>query len=367
MVPLQLLRMIDANLNRSREGLRVLEDVARFVLDDVGLSQRLRTLRHDLARETACLNIGLLSERDAMHDVGRPVGSAPASDGGEHVNRSTPFSGLADLVAANAKRAEEALRVIEELARLPELSATMDAGRFGQIRFALYDLERELISRVSRRHRTERLPGVYVILDRQSVAGRSETDLVGQIIAGGASVVQLRDKNAEKGELLRAARQLKDLCSQAGVLFIVNDHLDLAMAVDADGIHLGQKDFPVSTVRRKLPVDRIVGCSVTTASQAAEAQAQGADYIAVGSVFPTKTKSRVTVVGLDAVRKIRQTVSVPLVAIGGIDPSNAGEAIAAGADTVAVISAVLGQRDARAAVQHLVSTVTRARKAFRGG
>lgn len=367
MVPLQLLRMIDANLNRSREGLRVLEDVARFVLDDAGLSQRLRTLRHDLARETEHLNLGRLSERDAEHDVGRPAGSATASQEGEHVTRSVPFNGLADLVAANAKRAEEALRVIEELARLPELSATMNPGRFGQVRFALYDLERDLISRISRRHRTERLPGVYVILDRQFLAGRSEVDLVGQIIEGGASAIQLRDKQADKGELLRVAQSLKKLCSETGVLFIVNDHLDVALAADADGLHLGQKDLPVSTARKSLPVDRIVGCSVNTASHAAEAQAQGADYIAVGSVFPTKTKSGVTVVGLDAVRKIRQTISIPLVAIGGIDLGNTGEAIAAGADTVAVISAVLGQQDVRVAVQQLVSTVNRSREEFRGG
>jgi thiamine-phosphate pyrophosphorylase len=354
-VPHQPLRIIDANLNRSSEGLRVLEDVARFLLNDAELSQRLKTLRHDLARETKSLRVGFLSSRDSEHDIGHPYLAPP---GEKKLDiKTTPPQGLLDLATANAKRVEESLRVVEELAKLPELSSRLNSASFENSRFALYALERDLISRISRRDKIERISGLYVILDRQFLTGRDELDIAGQIIEGGARVIQLRDKSRfyrdKKGELLIVAQRLKELCSQAGVLFIINDYLDLAMAVDADGLHIGQEDLPLPVVRRQLPIDKIVGCSVTTLSQATKAQNEGADYIAVGSIFPTTTKKEAVVVGVDTLKELKQIVSTPVVAIGGITENNIGEVVAAGADAVAVISAVLGEKDARGAVQKL--------------
>jgi thiamine-phosphate pyrophosphorylase len=262
---------------------------------------------------------------------------------------------LLDLVTANAKRVEESLRVVEELAKLPEISSMLNSARFEQARFTLYTLEQDLVSRISRRDKIERMPGLYVILDRQFLAGRDELDIAGQIIEGGAKVIQLRDKQSKKGKLLLVAQRLKELCSQAGVLFIINDYLDLAMTVDADGLHIGQEDLPLPVVRRELPVDKIVGCSVTTASQATKAQNEGADYIAVGSMFPTTTKKEATVVGVDMLKELKRIVSTPLVAIGGINQNNIGKVVAAGADAIAVISAVLGEKDVRGSVQKLVA------------
>jgi thiamine-phosphate pyrophosphorylase len=187
------------------------------------------------------------------------------------------------------------------------------------------------------------------------LAGRNELDIAGQIIEGGARVIQLRDKQSKKGELLPVAQKLKEICSQRGVLFIINDYLDLAMAVDADGLHIGQEDLPLPVVRRQLPIDKIVGCSVTTPSQATKAQNEGVDYIAVGSIFPTTTKKEATVVGVNMLKEVKRTVSTPLVAIGGINQNNVGEVVTAGADAVAVISAVLGEKDVRGAVQKLVA------------
>jgi len=343
--------MIDANLNRCSEGLRVLEDVARFLLNDVELSQRLKSLRHGLAQETRSLGVGLLSNRDSERDVGHFLPSRERRLNTE----ATSLRSLLDLVTANAKRVEESLRVVEELAKLPELSSKLNSASFEQTRFTLYTLERDLISRISRRDKTERLSGLYVILDRQFLAGRDELDIAVQTIEGGARVIQLRDKQSNKGELLLVAQRLKELCSQAGVLFIINDCLDLAMAVDADGLHIGQEDLPLPIVRRELPIDKIVGCSVTTVVQATKAHNEGADYIAVGSIFPTTTKKKATVVGVDMLKELKQTVSLPLVAIGGINQNNVGKVIAAGADAVAVISAVLGEKDVRGVVQKLVA------------
>jgi thiamine-phosphate pyrophosphorylase len=349
--------MIDANLNRSSEGLRVLEDVARFLLNNAELTQRLRTLRHDLTRETKSLSVGLLSGRDADHDVGRPDSKDRGLTG-----KSTSLTSLLDLVTANAKRVEEALRVIEELAKLPEMNSLLNSAAFEQARFALYALERDLFSKILRRDKTDRIAGLYVILDRQFLAGRDELEVARQIIDGGARVIQLRDKQSKRVELLPVAQKLKELCSEAGVLFIMNDCLDLALAIDADGLHIGQEDLPLRVARRQLPIDKIVGCSVTTASQAKKAGEEGVDYIAVGSVFPTTTKKEAIVVGVDTVRELKRTISTPLVAIGGINASNIGEVVAAGADAMAVVSAVMGERDVKGTVQKLVTKIDSVRE-----
>jgi thiamine-phosphate pyrophosphorylase len=134
------------------------------------------------------------------------------------------------------------------------------------------------------------------------------------------------------------------------------------MAVDADGLHIGQEDLPLPVVRRELPIDKIVGCSVTTVSQATKAQNEGADYIAVGSMFPTTTKKEATVVGVDMLKELKRMVSTPLVAIGGINQNNVGEVVTAGADAIAVISAVLGEEDIRGAVQRLISKMELAKE-----
>ena len=354
-MPHQPLRMIDANLNRSSEGLRVLEDVARFLLNDAELCQRLRTLRHEMARETKALRVGLLSQRNAEYDVGH-LYHIPRREKKLNVEK-TSLQGLLDLVTANAKRVEESLRVIEELAKLPEMNSKLNSASFEQTRFTLYTLERDLISRMSRRDKVERISGLYVILDRQFLLGREEVDVARQIIEGGARVIQLRGKQSKKGELLIVAQKLREFCRQTGTQFIINDYLDLAMAVNADGLHVGQEDLPLSVIRRELPIDKIVGCSVKTLSQAKKAQAEGADYIAVGSMFPTTTKREATVVGVDMLKELKRTVSTPVVAIGGINQNNVDEVVAAGADAIAVISAVLGGEDVKGAVQKLVTKI----------
>jgi len=210
-----------------------------------------------------------------------------------------------------------------------------------------------------RRDKIKQLTGLYVILDRQALAGRDELDAAEQVIQGGARVIQLRDKEGSKGGLWPIAQKLKALCGRSGVLFIINDYLDLALAVDADGLHIGQKDLPLSVVRSQLPIDRIVGLSVTTVSQAVKAQKEGADYIAVGSIFSTIMKQGAAVVGVETLKQVRKVVSSPLVAIGGINEDNIGQVVAAGADSVAVISAVLGKEDVRGAVQQLVARMHR--------
>jgi len=139
------------------------------------------------------------------------------------------------------------------------------------------------------------------------------------------------------------------------VLFIMNDYLDLALAAGADGLHLGQRDLPIKVARKLLPIDKILGCSTTTVDQAIAAESDGADYIAVGSIYPTSFKEAAKVVGLERLRQIRQAVSLPLIAIGGITEDNVAEVLAAGADSVAVLGAILQAEDIEEAARQITA------------
>jgi len=337
----QTLRIIDANLNRIGEGLRLLEDIARLILNDTILSQQLKTMRHELITSNLALQKLLLGSRDSEGDVG-------ISLDGEERERELPL-----VLVANSRRVQESLRVLEELAKVPGVVTGLDSEKFKQARFSIYTMEQRLLSRLLRKDKLERLYGLYVIIDMQILKGRNYLEVARQAIQGGANVIQLRDKVSRKADLLPVARELKAICTEKSVLFIMNDYLDLALETDADGLHVGQDDLPVSVARRLLPLDKILGCSTTTAEQALKAQADGADYIAIGSIFPTSTKEAVTVVGVERICQVRQVVSVPLVAIGGITSDNVREVIAAGADSAAVITAVLWSDSPQAAAQQI--------------
>ena len=341
----QPLRMLDANLNRSSEGLRVLEDIARFSLNDARLSQQLRAMRHQLRRRSEPLSIKLLSQRNSPGDVGVSKAKKPQKN-------------LAGVVRANAMRVEESLRVIEELARTPKLRGLLDPVELEGNRFALYSIEQELFSLLLRRDKAKQLRGLYAILDLQVLAGRDAIKASREIIAAGVSAIQLRDKKGGKRELLPLARELGALCTAANILFIVNDHLDLALASGADGIHLGQKDMPISAMRREMPVDKIIGCTINTVEQAVRAQQDGADYISLGAIFPTGTKEGAIVIGTERLKEVREAISAPLVAIGGITGDNVNEVMATGADCVAVSSAILCQDDIGAAAALLLKKIS---------
>jgi len=341
----QRLRLIDANLNRAGEGLHLLEELARLVLNDANLTQKLKTIRHGILRGDLSFNQQLIQSRNSESDVGVAI-EAP----GEKKYRELPI-----MVVANARRVQEALRILEELAKIPDTTPKLDAEKFKQARFSLYTIEQELLSRLSRQDKTRNLTGLYAIIDSQALGSRKHLEVASQLIRGGAKAIQLRDKLSSKDKLLPIAQQLKKLCSGSGVLFIVNDYLDLALASGADGLHLGQEDLPLAVARKLLPIDVILGISVTTVKQARAAEADGADYIALGSIYPTSSKEKPKVVGLERLRQVRQAVSLPLVAIGGISKENVAEVAAAGAEAVAVITAVLKAKDVAEAAREIIA------------
>ena len=339
----QTLRLIDASLNRIGEGLRLLEDLARLLLNDAVLTQQLKTMRHELLKSDWSFQQQLLQSRNSEGDIGVNIEAR-----GEEKQRELPI-----IIVANSRRVQESLRTLEELAKIP--GTKLDSEKFKQARFNLYTIEQKLLSRLLRKDKTRHLPGLYVIIDTQALKGRNPIEAASQAIKGGAKTIQLRDKLGYKKELLPIAQQLRNICAEHNVLFIVNDYLDLALATDADGLHLGQDDLPIPVARKLLPIDKIVGCSTVSVEQATTAESEGADYIAVGSMYPTPSKEAVKVVGLEKLRQVRQAVSLPLVAIGGITKDNAAEVMAAGADSVAVISAVVQAEDIEKAARELVA------------
>jgi len=200
-------------------------------------------------------------------------------------------------------------------------------------------------------------PRLYVILDRAAARGRDLLTILDATLAGGCRLVQLREKEWPSGRLLPMAERLRDRCRAVGATFIVNDRLDLALALGADGVHLGQDDLPPAAARPLLRPGMILGLSTHSLEQARAAQAAGADYVAVGSMFPTGTKPDFQLVGPELIGKLRGEISVPLIGIGGITHDNVAQVIRAGADGVAVISAVCGAPNPEAATRRFLGLI----------
>jgi len=197
--------------------------------------------------------------------------------------------------------------------------------------------------------------GLYVIVDPQQTRGRDPVDIARLALAGGARIIQWRDKTRDKGEQIAPAQAVRDLCRERGALFLVNDHVDLALALSADGAHLGQKDLPPSLVRPWLPAGFLLGVSSNTVDEARRAERDGADYVGVGAIFSTMGKEVTRPASPERLREVIAAVDLPVVAIGGINEGNIDEVIEAGADAVAVISAVCLADDVEAAARRLAS------------
>jgi thiamine-phosphate pyrophosphorylase len=204
---------------------------------------------------------------------------------------------------------------------------------------------------------------VYLITDRRSAGARSLPDIVRAAIAGGATAVQLREKEASTREMIEMGRVLLAITRAAGVPLIVNDRVDVALALNADGVHVGQADMPAALARRLIGPDRILGVSAATVAEAEQAVRDSADYLGVGDVYGTPSKPDAgPPIGLEGLAAVARAVRVPVVAIGGITPENAATTISAGAVGVAVISAIVGAPDPLAAARQLREVVDRQRR-----
>lgn len=204
---------------------------------------------------------------------------------------------------------------------------------------------------------------LYVITDEGLSHGLTHAEIARRAIAGGADVIQLREKRHSGEELLRQAHEIRAMTKEAGVLFIVNDRLDLALSCRADGVHLGQEDIPASLARSLSPPGFIIGVSAGTLEEAVKAGKDGADYIGLGPICQTDSKNDAgPVCGFDRIAEVKKHVAIPIIVIGGIGPTNAKQAIAAGADGLAVISAVVSQDDITAAAKRLKTLIDEAKR-----
>ncbi len=204
---------------------------------------------------------------------------------------------------------------------------------------------------------------LYLVTDRGLSRGRTNLEIIMAAVNGGATVVQLREKHASTREFLKEAIAVRQFCHDHNITFIINDRIDIALAVDADGVHVGQDDMPIEHARRILGQDKIIGVSAFDEKEAIEAERAGADYIGVSPIFTTPTKPELDKgVGLKGLARIRQAVKIPLVAIGGLGPSNAYDVMMAGADGIAVVSAIVSADDPEAAAHAIKLEVNRAGK-----
>jgi thiamine-phosphate pyrophosphorylase len=334
------LRILDAALNRSSEGLRVVEDFARFVLDDPFLTGQTKQLRHDLAAAATAIPSGdRHAARDTMADVGTRISTAAEGQRGD----------AGDVCAASLKRTEQALRSLEEYGKL--VDATF-AARCEAIRYRLYTLEKALdIGRTSR----ERLAGatLCVLIDAGDSAAKFE-QLVRTLVAAGVGMIQLRAKSLDDCELVARARQLRDLTRGTDSLAIINDRADVAAIVAADGVHLGQEDLSVKDARAILGPRPLIGVSTHNIAQARQAVLDGANYLGAGPTFPSQTKAFDHFAGLDYLRSVAAEISLPTYAIGGITANNLPDVLAAGTTRIAVSSAITADADPALAARDLL-------------
>lgn len=200
---------------------------------------------------------------------------------------------------------------------------------------------------------------VYAVTDRTWLDGRTLIEVTEQAIAGGATCIQLREKELDKETFLQEAETLKALCESYKIPFIVNDDVDIAVRCEADGVHIGQHDMEAARVRELIGQDMILGVSAQTVEQALKAEKDGADYLGVGSVFSTGTKADADDVSLSELKAICEAVAIPVVAIGGISLDNIVELKGTGIDGVAVVSAIYAAKDPEAAARMLLESVKR--------
>ena len=194
---------------------------------------------------------------------------------------------------------------------------------------------------------------LYAVTDRHWLNGRTLAEVVRESLEGGATFIQLREKDLDEENFLKEARELKALCAEYGVPFVINDNVEIAKEIDADGVHVGQSDMEAGNVREELGPDKIIGVSAQTVEQAVLAEKRGADYLGVGAVFPTGSKDDAEDVSKETLRAICEAVSIPVIAIGGISRDNVGELAGSGLAGIAVISAIYAQSDIEEATKEL--------------
>jgi len=341
-----LYRIIDANFNRAREAIRVIEDFCRFALNSEHLTGRAKQLRHTLSAAINKLGTArLIAGRDTLGDVGV----------NKMVEGQLGRTDLQTCLTAACKRLPEALRVLAETIQTVDAAA---AQTMENLRYEGYTLEKDITLFSNAAEKFKRV-ALYVIISSNLPA--EVMHLSHRCIAGGADCIQLRAKDTADDKLLATAAELVQICKAAGALSIINDRVDIAVAAGADGVHLGQNDLPLEQARKLQSVPLIIGKSTHSIGQLQNACRELPAYVSLGPVFSTTTKPHATPVGLDYVRKgteMLTSTGIGHVAIGGIKLNNVEHVLEAGATTIAVCSAVTEAPDPTNACKRLKTKIS---------
>ncbi len=323
-----ILTAIDANLNRTLEGLRVCEDIFRFNIRN-RISEELKSIRHRLSALASFIPADeLLASRDVEADTQKFIDTP-----GELRRES-----LLDIFRSNIRRAAEALRALEEFSKLADPSVS---GGFQQTRFDIYDIEKRGAAIIGKQGILERFRNsLYAIIDSSIIPCDRIIDTAEILAEAGADIIQLRIKNLPDRIFFELACAVAEICRKKGVLFIVNDRADIAKLVKSDGVHIGQDDIPVERISEISGPGLIKGVSVSSIDEADKAIISSADYIAVGPVYPTSSKSGIKMegIGFELLGTVCSQTDKPVVAIGGINTGNINHIFDAGCSCVAMIS-----------------------------
>jgi thiamine-phosphate pyrophosphorylase len=312
-------RILDANINRASEGLRVLEEISRFLYENPNLTEEIKTVRHNIRKTFR--GKSLILSRNALEDIGYKNSIKSELD-----KKDT----LIQLIEANFKRVQEALRVIEE--NLKILGEPALSKKYESFRFNIYDIEKYFYKPFFPK------TDIYGITNESY--GKSHVEIAKELIQAGIKIIQYREKDKSKNEKYNQCLEIRKITSKKNVFFIVNDDIDIAIAVKADGIHIGQNDLPVEQVK-KITSSLIVGVSTHNKNQAEEAILKKADYIGVGPIFNTATKKNIEKSdGLNYLNWVTKNTSIPHVCIGGINESNILEVKNSGGKCFAMISEI---------------------------
>ena len=350
----RVLILLDAALNRCREGLRVLEDYARFIANDLNATSELKHLRHELVTAERKLSetIGpFVRHRNVEQDVGTSLTT----------DNEKCREDMDDVLTANARRVQESLRSLEEFGKLVNSSF---AAEMKQLRYRSYELEQFITSNLiesavsigSCRRARLQTSRLYVLITENLCRG-SWKQTVLDALSGGADVVQLREKDKSDAELISQGRWIADTCHDADALFIINDRWDLVQSTGADGVHIGQTDGNPSSIRQKLPDEYLLGISTHNEKQLKDAQAF-ADYLGVGPVFQSSTKTFSSFPGTDFVRSANKLATIPWFAIGGIDTNNVDIVRDSGASAIAVSSSIAAASNPEHAATELRTAIS---------
>ena len=314
-------RIIDVNLNRLDESLKFLEDIIRFSLENKKLLGEIRRIRNNFLAVKKSLPLAtIVISRKSYYDLGRSAKF-------DSQLKKTPRA----IIFANLTRAKEASRIIEEILRVQKIEISNSVK---EIRFKIYDLEKNISDLLRKKFN----PRLYAILDEKYLRLAPIEKTIRLLENHGATMIQLRVKRMADKEFLSYATKIKKMIHKPDIKFIINNRIDIVLACGADGVHLGQDDMPVEIARTILGDSYIIGVSVCNIKDAKRAQKYGADYLGVGAIFKTKTKTDSKVCSLSTLKAIGREVTIPVVGIGGIDYKNYKKVLRVGASGIAVCS-----------------------------